>query len=90
MLAVVDTGPLYAAVDADDTDHDCCVSALQTPGRRLVGAKASSGCTQPLDLTGQIRYLEVHAVPAARHLAAAIRQKAGEASCSSVKPSGVV
>lgn len=24
MLAVVDTGPLYAAVDADDQDHERC------------------------------------------------------------------
>lgn len=35
MLAVVDTGPLYAAVDADDDDHQRCVDALQLPGVRL-------------------------------------------------------
>lgn len=35
MLAVVDTGPLYAAVDADDEDHERCLSALQAPGVRL-------------------------------------------------------
>lgn len=36
MIAIVDTGPLYAAVDADDADHERCVSALETPGFRLV------------------------------------------------------
>lgn len=36
MLAVVDTGPLYAAVDADDSHHEQCVKALQTPGLRLL------------------------------------------------------
>lgn len=36
MLAVVDTGPLYASVDADDADHDACVEALRAPGMRLV------------------------------------------------------
>lgn len=36
MLAIVDTGPLYAAVDADDADHARCVAALRTPGVRLV------------------------------------------------------
>lgn len=35
MLAVVDTGPLYAAVDADDQDHPRCVSVLQAEGTRL-------------------------------------------------------
>ena len=32
---MVDTGPLYAAVDADDRDHQRSVDALQTPGLRL-------------------------------------------------------
>ncbi|MCK6530933.1 hypothetical protein L6R50_26370 [Myxococcota bacterium] len=36
MIAIVDTGPLYAAVDADDADHQVCVAALRTPGLRLV------------------------------------------------------
>jgi hypothetical protein len=36
MFAVVDTGPLYAAVDADDEDHARCVRALETPGLQLV------------------------------------------------------
>ncbi len=36
MLAIVDTGPLYAAVDADDADHEACVAALRTPGLRLL------------------------------------------------------
>ena len=35
MLAVVDTGPLYAAVDADDEDHERCLEALEAPGVRL-------------------------------------------------------
>ena len=36
MYAIVDTGPLYAAVDASDADHERCVAALQSPGLRLV------------------------------------------------------
>lgn len=36
MLAVVDTGPLYAAVDADDIDHQRCIAAMSQPGLRLV------------------------------------------------------
>ena len=36
MLAIVDTGPLYAAVDADDLDHDRCIAAMSRPGLRLV------------------------------------------------------
>jgi predicted nucleic acid-binding protein len=36
VIAVVDTGPLYAAVDASDADHARCLAALQTPGLRLV------------------------------------------------------
>jgi predicted nucleic acid-binding protein len=36
VIAVVDTGPLYAAADADDADHESCVAALATPGLRLV------------------------------------------------------
>jgi predicted nucleic acid-binding protein len=35
MLAVVDTGPLYAAVDLDDQDHERCLQALEAPGLRL-------------------------------------------------------
>ena len=26
MLAIVDAGPLYAAADADDDDHDACLA----------------------------------------------------------------
>lgn len=31
MLAVIDTGPLYAVVDADDQDHQRCLETLQSP-----------------------------------------------------------
>lgn len=36
MLAVVDTGPLYASLDRDDDDHERCLAALQRPDLRLV------------------------------------------------------
>ncbi|MHB8879656.1 MAG: type II toxin-antitoxin system VapC family toxin [Myxococcaceae bacterium] len=36
MLAIVDTGPLYAAVDEGDEDHPRCLAALETRGLRLV------------------------------------------------------
>ncbi len=36
MLAVVDTGPLYASLDLDDDDHKASAEALNTPGLRLV------------------------------------------------------
>lgn len=36
MLAVVDTGPLYAAADADDDDHERCTETLASPAYRLV------------------------------------------------------
>ena len=36
MLAVVDTGPLYAAVDQDDADHARCRAVLEDATRRLV------------------------------------------------------
>lgn len=36
MLAVVDTGPLYASLDLDDEDHERCVATLQRPDLRLV------------------------------------------------------
>jgi len=36
VLAVVDTGPLVAAADDDDPQHDAALSALQRPGLRLV------------------------------------------------------
>ena len=35
-LAIVDTGPLYAAVDADDDAHEESIEALARPGTRLV------------------------------------------------------
>jgi uncharacterized protein len=36
MLAVVDTGPLYAALDLDDNDHKASAEVLRRPGLRLV------------------------------------------------------
>jgi uncharacterized protein len=36
MLAVVDTGPLYAALDLDDDDHEASVTALGRSEVRLV------------------------------------------------------
>ena len=36
MLAIVDTGPLYAAVDADDVDHARCVAVLERRDLELV------------------------------------------------------
>ena len=36
MIAIVDSGPLYAAVDADDDDHLRCLDVLQSGGLDLV------------------------------------------------------
>jgi hypothetical protein len=36
MLAVVDTGPLYAVVDEDDADHARCRAVLEEAGYRLI------------------------------------------------------
>ncbi len=36
MIAVVDAGPLYAAVDADDDDHLRCLEVLQRTDLELV------------------------------------------------------
>jgi uncharacterized protein len=36
LIAVVDTGPLYAAADLDDDDHAASVDALQRPDLELV------------------------------------------------------
>ena len=36
MIAIVDAGPLYAAVDADDDDHLRCLSVLQRTDLDLV------------------------------------------------------
>ena len=39
MIAIVDAGPLYAATDRDDSDHQRSVGALQLPGlRRIIPA----------------------------------------------------
>ena len=35
-LAVVDAGPLYAAADVDDDDHESSLAALSRPDLRLV------------------------------------------------------
>lgn len=35
-LAIVDTGPLVAAVDAGDKDHQASVRALELPGLQLI------------------------------------------------------
>ena len=36
LIAVVDTGPLYAAADLDDGDHERALDVLQSQGRHLV------------------------------------------------------
>jgi predicted nucleic acid-binding protein len=36
LIAVVDAGPLYAAVDADDNEHERCLSVLQRDDLELV------------------------------------------------------
>jgi uncharacterized protein len=36
MLAIVDTGPLYAVVDADDQDHDRCRAVLERADLELI------------------------------------------------------
>ena len=36
MLAVVDTGPLYAVVDEDDADHVRCRKVLEDPRYRFI------------------------------------------------------
>jgi predicted nucleic acid-binding protein len=36
VLAVVDTGPLYAVADADDADHESCLAILERPDLDLV------------------------------------------------------
>ena len=36
MIAIVDSGPLYAAVDAGDDDHERCLEVLRRPDLQLV------------------------------------------------------
>ena len=36
MLAIVDTGPLYAVADADDDEHQPCLAVLERPDLDLV------------------------------------------------------
>jgi predicted nucleic acid-binding protein len=36
VIAVVDTGPLYAAVDADDQDHSRCLRVMERADLELV------------------------------------------------------
>lgn len=48
MIAIVDTGPLYAAVDADDEHHQSCVDVLARPDLQLV---------VPALVVGEVSYL---------------------------------
>lgn len=36
MIAIVDTGPLYAAADADDDDHEACLAVLERGDLELI------------------------------------------------------
>lgn len=36
MLAIVDTGPLYAVADADDDQHQSCLAVLERPDLDLI------------------------------------------------------
>ncbi|CAN5419599.1 hypothetical protein BH20CHL6_BH20CHL6_07100 [soil metagenome] len=36
MIAIVDSGPLYAAIDADDDDHSRCLEVLERPDLDLL------------------------------------------------------
>lgn len=36
MIAIVDTGPLYAVADADDEEHERCRATLERPDLELV------------------------------------------------------
>jgi predicted nucleic acid-binding protein len=36
MIAIVDSGPLYAAVDADDDEHNRCLAVLERQDLQLV------------------------------------------------------
>ena len=36
MIAIVDSGPLYAAIDRAEPNHERSVAALQSPGLRLI------------------------------------------------------
>jgi predicted nucleic acid-binding protein len=48
VLAIVDTGPLYAVVDADDEHHQSCVDVLVRPDLQLV---------VPALVVGEVSYL---------------------------------
>ena len=63
MLAIVDTGPLYAVVDADDQDHHSCLATLQMPGLSLfvpalVVAEATYLVGKRLGATIEAEFLE--------------------------------
>jgi uncharacterized protein len=36
LIAIVDSGPLYAAIDRDEPDHQRCVATLELPGLRRI------------------------------------------------------
>jgi uncharacterized protein len=36
MIAIVDSGPLYAVVDADDDDHERCAEVLERPDLEII------------------------------------------------------
>jgi uncharacterized protein len=62
-LAVVDAGPLYAAADADDVDHDSCKETLARADLRLVipalvVAEATYFVGQRLGAAAESRFLE--------------------------------
>lgn len=59
---VVDAGPLYAYIDADDADHDACLAFLEAfPGTlvvpQLVIAEVAHLIAKRLDVRTELRFL---------------------------------